>query len=169
MADSLDEDLNRWFTTAINIQTSIDASGLGTRTDHDHLALFDALVTHGKLRKATRKLFKDGHFTESVRQGFICLDNAVQSRTSSDRTGNRLMRWAFSADNPRLKLNCLKSGSDRNEQRGYMEIFAGVMTGIRNPRAHDADMADDAKTAVELLSLANHLMRRLDTSIAGNS
>ena len=161
--------MSRWLAVATDIKTSIDESGLGTRPNLDHVALFDTLVTHRELRKATRNLFKDGHFAESVRQAFVCLDNAVQSKTNSDRTGNSLIRWAFSADNPRLKLNSLQSPSDHNEQRGYMELYAGVMTGIRNPRAHDAKMTDDAETAVELLSLANHLMRRLDSSIAMNS
>jgi Protein of unknown function (Hypoth_ymh) len=40
-----------------------------------------------------------------------------------------------------------------------MDIFAGAMTGIRNPRAHEHAYLDDPRTALELLALANHLAR----------
>ena len=45
-----------------------------------------------------------------------------------------------------------------------MKIFAGSMTGIRNPRAHQHDLMDDPEVALELLGLANHLMRKLDAA-----
>ena len=59
----------------------------------------------------------------------------------------------------------------KDEQRGYMDIFAGSMTGIRNPRAHEHDLADEPEVALELLVLANHLMRKLDaaTRIGGDT
>ena len=143
-----------------------DEHGVGrlAREVGDRLALFDALVTQGDLRAATRSLFKDGHYAESVRQGFVCLDNAVRTKAASDLTGDKLMRWAFSANNPRLKLNRVRSVSEHDEQRGYMELYAGAMTGIRNPRAHEVAIKDDTETTIELLALANHLMRRLDAA-----
>lgn len=41
-----------------------------------------------------------------------------------------------------------------------MQIFAGCMTGIRNPRAHDSDWEDTEDRALQLLMLANHLIER---------
>ena len=72
------------------------------------------------------------------------------------------MRTAFSANSPVLILNAFESASDRDEQQGYMDIFAGSMTGIRNPRAHQHDLMDKPEVALELLVLANHLKRKLD-------
>ena len=167
MANSLDDHVFRWLTTVAGLQTSADETGLGPPKRDAigaSLALFDVLVTHAELQAATRSLFKNGHFAESVRQGFVCLDNAVRSKAGSSLTGNKLMRMAFSANNPKLQLNSLKSVSDQDEQRGYMELYAGAMTGIRNPRAHEVAIKDDAETAIELLALANHLMRRLDAA-----
>ena len=63
------------------------------------------------------------------------------------------MREAFSANRPRLRLNRMQTTTDQNEQRGYMELFAGAMTAIRNPRAHEDRLHDDPETALELLTL----------------
>ena len=126
------------------------------------MARFDALVTEPELRRTTRTLFKNEHYVEAVKKAFILLDKAVQERSGlSELTGDKLMRRAFSADNPRLRLNSLHSQSDRDEQRGYMDIYAGVMKGIRNPRSHEVTIDDDVETAIELLTLANHLLRTL--------
>ena len=43
-----------------------------------------------------------------------------------------------------------------------MQIFAGAMTGIRNPLAHEYELVDDPKTALAQLALANHLMKMLE-------
>ena len=37
-----------------------------------------------------------------------------------------------------------------------------AMTGIRNPRAHESQLADTPESALEMIVLANHLMRKLD-------
>ncbi len=42
-----------------------------------------------------------------------------------------------------------------------MEIFAGTITGIRNPKAHD-NIVIDEKRAIHLLYLASLLMYKLD-------
>ena len=60
-----------------------------------------------------------------------------------------------------LRINDLGSSSKKDEQRGYMDIFAGVMAGIRNPRAHEHELEDEPEVALELIILANHLMRKL--------
>lgn len=73
--------------------------------------------------------------------------------------GVKLMQNAFSPNNPVLKLNDLITQSEKDQQRGYMELFAAVITGVRNPRAHEHAYLDDPETALELLGLANHLVR----------
>ena len=43
-----------------------------------------------------------------------------------------------------------------------MEIFAGAMTGIRNPKAHSNIIDIDEKRAIHLIYLASLLMYKLD-------
>jgi hypothetical protein len=44
---------------------------------------------------------------------------------------------------------------------GYMDIFAGAMTGIRNPKAHE-NMTITKNRAIHHLFLASLLFNRLD-------
>ena len=127
---------------------------------------YDVLVTDSQIREASGTLFRDSHFTRAVEEAFKCLNNAVKDKSGlTDRDGAALMRTAFSANAPVLKFRDSKSNSARDEQQGYMDIFAGSMTGIRNPRAHEHELTDEPEIALELLVLANHLMRKLDASI----
>ena len=133
------------------------------------LVLFDQLVTEPVLRHTCRKLFAGGHYAIAVEKAFVCLNNEVKDRsglTAMDGVG--LMFRALSEDSPVLKLNALRSESEKNEQAGFMHIFAGSMRGIRNPRAHEPGFIDDPRGALELLAFANHLMRKLQTAHSDN-
>ena len=126
---------------------------------------FDELVTNELIRQASGALFRNGHYARAVEEAFKCLNNAVKDKSGrSSANGAGLMKTVFSANSPVLKLNALQSQSERDEQLGYMEIYAGSMTGIRNPRAHEHKLVDSPDEALELLVLANHLMRKLDGS-----
>ena len=127
------------------------------------LAQFDASVTDSGLRGVCRSLFKGGYYTLAVQQAYIYIANMVRERSGlADKDGADLMRAVFSPKNPVLRLNKLESRSDGNEQQGYMEIFAGTMIGIRNPRAHEHDIEDGPEEAWEMLVMANRLMRMLN-------
>ena len=75
------------------------------------------------------------------------------------------MKRTFSANSPILRLNAGVTQSEQDEQLGYMEIFAGVMTGIRNPRAHEDEWEDQEYRALQLLMLADHLVDRVRNSV----
>lgn len=130
---------------------------------------YDIVVTNSKLRKKTEKLFRDGHHARAVEEAYKLIDNLVKNKAgleNTDLTGAKLMQNAFSANNPILKLNEGKSTSEKDEQIGYMQIFAGCMTGIRNPRAHETDWEDTEERALLLLAFADHLIERIVSSIA---
>lgn len=153
------------------IRSDIERVGLtppvdqGVHAPGDPLNLYDRLVLSDSLRGATRRLFANGHYARAVEEAFKCLNNAVKDKSGlSSKDGADLMRDAFSANSPALKLNGLHSSSQKDEQRGYMDVYAGSMTGIRNPRAHDHQLDDQPEVALELLVMANHLMRRLAAS-----
>ena len=135
---------------------------LGRRKQY-WLMQFDAFVKDDGLRDVCRRLFADGHYTIAVEKACTYIDNMVGRKSGrADKDGADLMRTVFSPRNPMLRLNELATRSDRNEQQGYMDIFAGIMTGIRNPRAHKYNLEDSPEEALERLVMANHLMRMLN-------
>lgn len=130
--------------------------------------IFLRIVTDSGLRKKTEKLFRDGHHARAVEEAYKYLDNMVKKAAKpSDKklTGSSLMQKVFSIDNPLLKINAGETQSESDEQKGYLQIFAGSMTGIRNPRAHESDWEDSEDRALELLTLANHLVIRVRNAV----
>ena len=129
------------------------------------VTLFDFVVQDDGLRRVCRKLFADGYYALAVLKAWIYIDNMVRQKSRIiGKDGADLMRAAFSPKNPVLRLNDMRSRSDENQQQGYMEIFAGSMIGIRNPRAHEHNLDDNPEEALEMLVMANHLMRMLNQS-----
>lgn len=154
---------------ASRLQGTIDKLGMGrpspkgiTPKPEDFVQLYDILVKSRAIRDATRKLFVDRHYARAVEEAYKCLDNVVKDKSGLSISGKDLMDKAFSEKNPILKLNTLNTTSQKNEQIGYMLVFGGCMTGIRNPRAHDHKKVDSPEVALEMLVWANHLMRMID-------
>ena len=160
-----------WLEFAKSIQKEVDDTGVGrsgrnlgnvSNAERTMLDRFDEAITDDALRSASRQLFSDRHYARSVEEAFKCMNIEVRSKSGlNTKDGADLMREAFSANNPILRLNEFKSLSEKDEQRGYMDIYAGSMTGIRNPRAHEYSLQDDPIAALEMLTLANHLMHKL--------
>jgi uncharacterized protein (TIGR02391 family) len=72
------------------------------------------------------------------------------------------MMEAFKEDAPKIQLTPCSRITEVDEQRGYKFLFAGAAVGLRNPRGHEAEMADDLETCLSHLSFATMLLRRLD-------
>jgi uncharacterized protein (TIGR02391 family) len=145
------------------IDKLIKDSGLSTSKSHNTFYdLCVELLISPEIRKGCLKLFKDGHNALAVETAFKLINNYVKSLSGLNKLdGMPLMQTAFSIGNAKIKLNKLETTSDKDEQLGYMNIFAGCMTGIRNPRAHEHDFKDSERTTFELLILSDHLMQKL--------
>jgi len=127
--------------------------------------IYDLVITDIGLRKYTRKLFFDGHHARAVEEGYKYLCNLVKKRSEiKGEDGASLMRKVLTPKKPILAINALSTDSEKDEQLGYMEIYAGCMTGIRNPRAHEHEWEDSESRAIQLLTLANHLAERIALS-----
>ena len=74
------------------------------------------------------------------------------------------MMGVLSDTSPLVQLTPCSSVSERDEQKGYMFIFAGGALAIRNPRGHEDDIEESPDTCLDHLSLASLLLRRLEQS-----
>jgi len=52
--------------------------------------------------------------------------------------------------------------SETDEQLGFKFLFAGGMSGIRNPRGHEYDVKDDIDTCISHLVFGSMLLRKLE-------
>jgi uncharacterized protein (TIGR02391 family) len=109
-----------------------------------------------------RKLFDDGHYAEATFAALKYLDQTVQRASKLSKSGEALMMEAFKEDGPKIPLTPCGSITEKDEQRGYRFLFAGAAVGLRNPRGHEAVVADDLETCLSHLSFATMLLRRLD-------
>jgi len=120
---------------------------------------------HSSVVRTARSKFEDGYFADAVESALKEVNKRVKDyvkcRTGKEHDGAALMYRAFSLDNPVITLDNLETETGRNIQQGYMQIFAGSMTGIRNPKAHDNITIEEAR-AIHFLFLASLLMCKLD-------
>jgi uncharacterized protein (TIGR02391 family) len=123
---------------------------------------------HPRIKNVSLSRYNSGHFADSVESAMKEINSAVKmivkSVTGDELDGVKLMDRAFSMENPIIKLNDLSSESDKNIQKGYMQIFQGSMTGIRNPKAHE-NMNTKRNKAIHLLFLSSLLMYKIDERI----
>ncbi|MDQ3877020.1 MAG: TIGR02391 family protein [Actinomycetota bacterium] len=117
---------------------------------------------HPAVQRVSGQLFKDGHAAPAIFEAFKSVNNRVKDASQLTEDGKSLMAKAFRPQNPAIRINAGQTRSDADEQEGFMHIFMGVMQGIRNPKAHDEHAVLDDDRALEYLSLASLLMRRID-------
>lgn len=79
--------------------------------------------------------------------------------------GNNLMNNVFSPNNPVLTFENIETQTGKDVQIGYMNIFAGAMTGIRNPKAHENQIISK-DMAIKRLIFASLLMDKIDEAIS---
>ena len=125
---------------------------------------------HPEIAKVSRKLLDDGHFPQAVEEAFKRVINEVKAHMvrKGEGTydgGDSLMGHAFGIDNrvPPIKFNLLSTQEEKDEQRGIMYLFKGIV-GIRNRKAHENVTMNSPERAVEYLGFASLLMRLLDLS-----
>jgi uncharacterized protein (TIGR02391 family) len=120
---------------------------------------------HPSISRVARPRYESGHFADSVEAALKEINTVVKDhvkrKTGEEADGADLMRKAFTPNRPLIVLGDLSTDSGRNIQEGYMEIYAGSMIGIRNPKAH-ANVVIDDKRARHFLYLASLLAYRFD-------
>jgi uncharacterized protein (TIGR02391 family) len=119
------------------------------------------LDLHREIGLAASKLYQDGHYANAVEAAVKALNGLVRLRSGLDIDGTKLMEQAFSPNAPILKFNGLSDQSDRDEQRGFMMMFSGAVSGLRNPRAHGF-IHDDPERALEFIAFVSLLAKLLD-------
>ena len=130
---------------------------------------------HPKIIAVARAAFESNLFALSVEAAFKELNVQVKARIKKEfpelrmeKDGVSLMQTVFSPTNPMLKVEPeIESTSGRDTQMGYMNMFAGAISAIRNPKAHE-NMTISKDDALRKLYFASMLMYKLENAIAAH-
>jgi len=149
----------------LNLSSTVQEANSVGKNDIASLTTDFWTIIHHTIIETSNKRFEDGQFADSVEAALKAVNTRVKdctkSRTGKELDGAKLMNFAFSLDNPVISLDDLSTLTGRDVQVGYMQIFAGAITGIRNPKAHE-NMVINESQAIHRLFLASLLMSKLD-------
>jgi uncharacterized protein (TIGR02391 family) len=119
---------------------------------------------HADIERVSGSLFRDGHYKQAALEAYIRVIDAVKQKSGLALDGDNLMNHAFGCDGgrvPVIAFNALSSDEERDEQKGFMFLFKGIV-GLRNSKAHTNRLFNDPRRAHEYLALASLLLRVLE-------
>lgn len=170
MLENLKNDLNSKINKLESIYNRLELYSEKSEENEnqfDKSAKFDTFwgLLHPKIVEISKNRFEAKHFADSVEAAFKEINKIVKTivkqRTNEEFDGSDLMNRAFSLQHPIMVLDDLSTQSGQDAQKGYMQIFSGSMTGIRNPKTHDNVTIDSLK-AIHFLFLASLLMFKIE-------
>jgi uncharacterized protein (TIGR02391 family) len=157
----------------------LDIRDVGSSLDHIEAALVDSVpprrppirrltfeALHPEVLSSAGALFADEHYSQAIFESLKALEARVRRQSGLSGSGEALMMIAFDPRGPLIDLSYEEGQSGEDEQRGLRFVFAGVMTGIRNPKGHSLVDQDDPQRALEYLAMVSVLFHRLDDAEA---
>jgi uncharacterized protein (TIGR02391 family) len=115
---------------------------------------------HPRISNKVWSAFMRSEFDVAVFQATKAVEVAVReaSGLSDDVIGVNLMRKAFNPkDGPLTDME-----ADEGEKEARSALFAGAIGSYKNPHSHRDVRLTDPAEAVEIIMLANHLLRLID-------
>jgi uncharacterized protein (TIGR02391 family) len=118
---------------------------------------------HSAIAQVSGQLFRDGHYKQAALEAYIRVIDEVKRKSGLVLDGDSLVNRAFGCENqtPVIQFNTLQTDAERDEQKGIMFLFKGIV-GLRNSKAHSNRLFNDPRRAHEYLALASLLMRLLE-------
>jgi uncharacterized protein (TIGR02391 family) len=121
---------------------------------------------HARLAQSVWLAFMRGEFDVAVFQAMKAVEVAVREASGlTADLGVRLMRKAFDPKSGPLT----DMQAEEGEREARSALFAGAIGSYKNPHSHHDVQLDDAAEAIEIIMLANHLLRIVDSRKAAKT
>ena len=128
-------------------------------------------LIHPKIVAVSQKLFEDGHYANAAEDAFIEINDRVKKlfmkvnpTASKVPDGHAAMSTVFSDNTPLIEFCDRSTETGSNIQKGYMQMLAGAMSALRNPKAH-ANITITEDDAMRRLMFASMLMYKIDEAV----
>ncbi|MCC8432994.1 TIGR02391 family protein [Reyranella aquatilis] len=117
-------------------------------------------MLHVRLSQTVWMAFLRGEFDSAILQAMKAVEVSVREAAElpDSAIGVKLMREAFAPSKGKLTDMSAEIG----EQVARMELFAGAIGSYKNPQSHRDVNLDNPEEAIEMIMIANHLLRIVD-------
>jgi uncharacterized protein (TIGR02391 family) len=124
-------------------------------------------LLHPRIADTIYLSFLRGEYDVAVFKAFKEVEIAVRRAAglSDADIGTALMRKAFDAD----KGNLTDMTIEKAEREALAHLFAGAIGSYKNPHSHRTVSINDPADAVEMVMLASHLLRIVDSRTSARS
>ena len=128
-------------------------------------------LIHPKIVEVSQNLFEDGHYANAAEDAFIEINDRIKKlfmklnpTATKVPDGQAVMNTVFSDNGPLLEFCDRSTETGNNIQKGYMQMLAGAMSALRNPKAH-ANITITKDDAMRRLMFASMLMYQIDEAV----
>jgi uncharacterized protein (TIGR02391 family) len=124
-------------------------------------SLLPKQLLHSSILETVYLTFIRGDYETAVFQAFKLVEVNVRiaANLSNEDVGVKLMRKAFDKNSGPLT----DPSAEEGEREALAHLFAGAIGSYKNPHSHRTVTISDASDAVEMIMLASHLLKIVDT------
>lgn len=115
------------------------------------------------LRFCSAEWLADDYF-HAVQEAVKSVLDRLRKRTGLTTDGGELVAFVLGGDAPMLAINPRQTKSEKDEQKGFVNLLTGVYGMFRNPTSHEARIhwPMTQQDAEDIMSMVSLLHRRLD-------
>jgi uncharacterized protein (TIGR02391 family) len=117
-------------------------------------------LIHPSIREEVSGRFTIKEYADAVMAALQVVAQTVRDKTGLRDDGARLMGNAFGGDSPYLVFEDPMPLTQQAMQTGYQQLFAGAMTGVRNPKAHSLVTIDRPAASTSCFCVAHGVQTR---------